>query len=209
MKSFSNQEISELEHLYKINLINSITGIKSANLLGSISKNGIANVSVFSSVVHFGSAPPLLGMIFRPTTVARNTYDNIKETGLYTINHIHQEIIKEAHHTSAKYPTEVDEFEMTELDAEYKPQCAIPFVAKSPIQLLMKYKNEYKIKENGTILVLGEIQKLYVKKDLIHNDGFVDLAKGNVVGINGLDGYLKTELIERLAYQRPKEAVSS
>lgn len=205
MKTFNNQEIASLEHLYKINLINSITGIKSANLLGSISNTGIVNVSVFSSVVHFGSAPPLLGMIFRPTTVARNTYDNIKETGLYTINHIHQDIIKDAHHTSAKYPFEVNEFETTDLEEEYKPQCPIPFVANSPIQLLMKYKNEYNIQENGTILVLGEIQKLYVKENLIHDDGFVDLAKGNVVGINGLDGYLKTELIERLPYQRPKQ----
>ena len=63
MISFTNTEIASLEHLYKINLINSVTGIKSANLIGSISNNGIENVSVFSSVVHFGSEPPLLGMI--------------------------------------------------------------------------------------------------------------------------------------------------
>ncbi|MGY6650185.1 flavin reductase family protein [Wenyingzhuangia sp. IMCC45574] len=205
MKTFSNKEIKELEHLYKINLINSVTGIKSANLVGSISNSGIVNVSVFSSVVHFGSAPPLLGMIFRPTTVARNTYDNIKENGYYSINHIHQNSITDAHHTSAKYPFEVNEFEVTNLEEEYKTGSATPFVANSPVQLLMKYVNEYKIEENGTILVIGEIQQLYVREDLIHKDGFVDLAKGEVVGINGLDGYVKTDLIERLPYQRPKQ----
>ncbi len=209
MKTFNTQEINALEHLYKINLINSITGIKSANLIGSIANNGVVNVSVFSSVVHFGSAPPLLGMVFRPTTVARNTYDNIKENGLYSINHIHQDIIKDAHHTSAKYPSEVNEFTMTDLEEEYKKNCAIPFVAGSPVQLLMEYVNEYKIEENGTILVLGKIKELFVNNELIHPDGFVDLAKANTVGINGLDGYVKTELIERLPYQRPKEVVSS
>ena len=205
MKTFTNKEITALEHLYKINLINSITGLKSANLVGSISKGGIENVSVFSSVVHLGSAPPLLGMVFRPTTVARHTYDNIKETEYYTINHIHQSIIKDAHHTSAKYPFEVNEFEKTALEQEIKTECFTPFVKDAPVQILMKYVNEYKIEENGTILLIGEIQKLYVNENLIHEDGFVDLAKGKVVAINGLDGYIKTELIERLPYQRPKD----
>ncbi|NJB82230.1 flavin reductase family protein [Wenyingzhuangia aestuarii] len=205
MKTFTKQEIAHLEHLYKINLINSVTGLKSANLVGSISNSGIPNVSVFSSVVHFGSEPPLLGMVFRPTTVARNTYDNIKENEYYSINHIQQSIIKDAHHTSAKYPFEVNEFEQTNLEEEYKDNMYVPFVKNAPVQLLMKYVNEYTIQENGTILLLGEIQKLYVEDDLIHTDGFVDLAKGNVVAINGLDGYVKTELIERLPYQRPKK----
>lgn len=205
MKTFTKQEIAHLEHLYKINLINSVTGLKSANLVGSISNSGIPNVSVFSSVVHFGSEPPLLGMVFRPTTVARNTYDNIKENEYYSINHIQQSIIKDAHHTSAKYPFEVNEFEQTNLEEEYKDNMYVPFVKNAPVQLLMKYVNEYTIQENGTILLLGEIQKLYVDDDLIHTDGFVDLAKGNVVAINGLDGYVKTELIERLPYQRPKK----
>ena len=205
MISFTNKEIASLEHLYKINLVNSVTGIKSANLIGSISKNGIENVSVFSSVVHFGSEPPLLGMIFRPTTVARNTYDNIKETGFYSINAIHQAIIKEAHHTSAKYPADISEFNQTDLTAEYKLNIDVPFVYKAPVQMLMKYVNEYHIKENGTIMVLGEIQKLYLKEELLQEDGFVNLSQGEVVGINGLDGYIKTTLLERLPYQRPKK----
>lgn len=203
MKTFTNKEISELEHLYKINLINSATGIKSANLVGSISNNDIANVSIFSSVVHFGSAPPLLAMVFRPTTVARNTYDNIKENQFYSINHIKQSIIKDAHHTSAKYSADINEFDKTDLEEEYKTESNVPFVKNAPVQLLMKYVNEYPIKENGTILLLGEIQKLYVQENLIHKDGYIDLAKGEIVGITGLDGYVKTELIERLPYQRP------
>ncbi|MGY5351482.1 flavin reductase family protein [Wenyingzhuangia sp. IMCC45533] len=204
MKTYTHQEIKELDHIFKINLINSATGFKSANLVGSISDSGIENVSVFSSVVHMGSAPPLLGMIFRPTTVARNTYDNIKENGYYSINHIYQNIIEDAHHTSAKYPFEISEFNQTALTQEFKPDSKIPFVKDAPVQILMKYANEYDIKENGTILLIGEIVKLYVQEDLIHQDGFIDLAKGKVVTINGLDGYVKTDLIERIPYQRPK-----
>lgn len=204
MKTFTKKEIQQLEHLYKINVINSVTGIKSANLIGSISKEGIENVSVFSSVVHFGSEPALLGVVFRPINMPRNTYDNINETGYYTINAIHQSNFKDAHHTSAKYSSEINEFDKTDLIAEYKEDIQFPFVKNAPVQMLMKFVNEYFIEENETVLMLGSIEKLFINEELIHNDGFVDLAKGEVMGINGLDGYVKTELTERLPYQRPK-----
>ena len=79
MKQFTEQDIDSMEYLYRINLINSCSGFKSANLIGTIDENGLTNVAVFSSVIHMGSNPPLLGFILRPTTVARNTYDNLKK----------------------------------------------------------------------------------------------------------------------------------
>ena len=206
MKTFTNQEIKALEHIYKINLVNSITGYKPANLVGTISNTGNTNVAVFSSVIHLGSSPALLGMVFIPTTVARNTYDNIKENGCYTLNHIHQEIIEDAHHTSAKYPSEISEFEMTGLQEEYKPNCPSPFVKGAPVQIEMKYVNEYAIQENGTILLIGSVEKVHIQESLIEKDGFVNLSKGKVVAINGLDGYIKTESVERQSYQRPKKS---
>ena len=78
-------------------------------------------MAVFSSVTHLGSNPPLLGVIFRPVNdVPRNTYENIKETGQFTINHIDASIINDAHHTSAKYDKDVSEFDITCLEEEYK-----------------------------------------------------------------------------------------
>lgn len=204
MTYFSLEDINTLEHLYKINLINSCSGFKSANLIGTKSKDGIENVAIFSSVTHVGSNPPILGFFCRPTTITRNTYNNIKKTGIYTINHIHESNFKEAHHTSAKYDSDVSEFDKTTLTSEYKTNCYAPFVKDSPIQLEMKFVGEYNIKENGTILVLGEIQGLYINKDIITKDGFADLSKANIACINGLDGYAFPELKERLTYQRPK-----
>lgn len=204
MKSFSQSQINQLEHLYKINLINSCSGYKSANLIATKSANGQENVAVFSSVTHYGSSPAILGFVLRPTTVARNTYDNIKETGCYTINHIHQEILEDAHHTSAKYPKEISEFDQTALHPEYKDSFHAPFVKNCPVQIAMKYIEEYYIKANDTILVLGAIQELYIKEELLASDGFIDLEKGNIATINGLDGYKIPSNGIRLPYQRPK-----
>ena len=205
MKYFSKKNIAELDHLYKINLINSCSGFKSANLIATKSKSGNENVAVFSSVTHIGSNPPLLGFFCRPTTVTRDTYENIKNTGSYTINHIHETIIEEAHHTSAKYNADISEFDVTTLVSEYKDNCSAPFVKGAPIQLQMKYIEEYKIQSNDTILVIGEIQGLYINNsNILEKDGFINLSKANVAAINGLDAYTIPALKKRLDYQRPK-----
>jgi len=93
---FTRDHINDLEKIKKINLINSCSGYKSANLIGSISKQGITNVAVFSSITHLGSNPPTLGFIIRPTTVPRDTYKNIVESGIFTINHIYEDILADA-----------------------------------------------------------------------------------------------------------------
>jgi flavin reductase (DIM6/NTAB) family NADH-FMN oxidoreductase RutF len=205
MTFFNLQEINQLEHLYKINLINSCAGYKSANLIATKSTDKNTNVAIFSSVIHLGSSPPLLGFILRPTSVPRNTYENIIETGYYTINHIHDKILKDAHHTSAKYERGISEFEATNLETDYKDNFYVPFVKDCPIQIAMKYVEEYDIKANNTKLIIGEIQGLYINDNLLQIDGFINLSKGKIATINGLDGYAIPKLQERFEYQRPKK----
>ena len=202
MTYFNIDEIHNLNHLYKINLINSCAGFKSANLIATKSAENNTNVAIFSSVIHLGSAPPLLGFILRPTSVPRNTYENIMETGYYTINHVHEKIIKDAHHTSAKYESSISEFDVTNLETIYKNNFFAPFVQDCPIQIAMKFVEEYDIKSNNTKLVIGEIQELYIKDKLLKDDGFIDLSEGKIATINGLNGYAIPTLKERFEYQR-------
>ncbi|MDG2444667.1 MAG: flavin reductase, partial [Flavobacteriaceae bacterium] len=158
---YTRDQINDLEKIKKINLINSCSGYKSANLIGTISKEGITNVAVFSSVTHLGSNPPTLGFILRPTTVPRDTYKNILESGVFTINHIFEDIIEDAHHTSAKYEEAISEFDITTLEDEYYNDCIAPFVKGSPVQMEMKFVEEYHIKSNNVIHIIAEIKNLY------------------------------------------------
>lgn len=205
MRFFNSKKISELHKIYKINLINSCSGFKSANLLGSVSKEGITNVAVFSSVTHLGSNPPTLGFILRPTTVPRDTYKNIKETGTFTINHIWEDIIEDAHHTSAKYPEDISEFEMTNLEPEFKGNFNAPFVKSAPVQMSMKFIEEILVPSNDVILMVAQIQELYVKDELLQKDGLINLSLGNIAAINGLDTYTVPKFKKQLSYQRPKK----
>ncbi len=205
MAFYQREDIDNLEKIFKINLINSCSGFKSANLLGSISDEGVSNVAVFSSVIHLGSNPPTLGFILRPTTVPRDTYKNIKESGVFTINHIYEEIIEDAHHTSAKYPESVSEFDITNLEEEYKGAFKAPFVKGSPVQMSMKFIEEIPVPSNNVILIVAQIEELYIQDALLQSDGLINLSIGKVATINGLDTYAIPTFKKQLSYQRPKK----
>lgn len=206
MIHYSRTDIDKMDKIFRLNLINSCTGFKSANLLGTKSLNGVSNVAVFSSITHLGSNPPLIGFILRPTTVPRDTYRNIKDTGVFTVNHIYSDIIKDAHHTSAKYPDEVSEFTKTDLEEEFLDDFPAPFVMGAKIRLGCRFLNAYEIKENDTLLLVSAIEHVFIAdQDIQQQDGWLKLENANTVTINGLDGYATTSLLDRYAYARPKK----
>ena len=203
MRHFSRNNLDQLDRIYRMNLINCSSGFKSANLIGTFSPEGSMNLAVFSSVTHLGSNPPLLGFILRPTKVPRHTYDNIKRTEHYTINHITRGFAAKAHHTSAKYDAETSEFEVTGLQPEFKNGFSAPYIKDSPVQIGMRLIEEHKIRSNDTRLIIGKLVDLYVKEQMIGEDGFIDLSLQNTAAINGLDGYLVPGELQRFGYQRP------
>ncbi|MBT27857.1 MAG: flavin oxidoreductase [Flavobacteriaceae bacterium] len=205
MISFDKNKIENLDKIYRLNLINSCTGYKSANLIGSVDTNGNTNLAIFSSITHLGSDPAMIGFVLRPRTVPRNTYNNLFTTKFFTVNHVKSDDIEDAHHTSAKYPKEISEFDKTKFEAEYLDGFIAPYVKGSNVRFGCKYLNEYDIKENNTILVVASIEHLYVDQKLIGEDGWIRLDKAKTVTINGLDGYAETKLIDRFKYARPKK----
>ncbi|GAA4279286.1 flavin reductase family protein [Aquimarina mytili] len=209
MNHFTIQDLLELPSRYRANLINSCTGYKSSNLLGTKDTEGNTNVAIFNSIIHIGSNPPMLGFILRPTTVSRGTYKNLKETGVFTVNQVHKTIIADAHHTAAKYDEGVSEFDKTELQEKYRDDFYAPYVKNSPIQLGCKYLNEYVIKENDTILVIGAIEHIYIDNNIMHKDGWAQLDKAQTVSCIGLDGYALPSLLDRFQYAKPDEKTQS
>ncbi|MBQ4822237.1 flavin reductase family protein [Aquimarina sp. MMG016] len=206
---FTAQDLLGLPSRYRANLINSCTGYKSCNLLATKDKNDVTNVAIFNSIIHIGSNPPMLGFILRPTTVPRNTYKNIKETGYFTVNQVHKDIIADAHHTSAKYDEHISEFDKTDLNEVFLGNFHAPYVKNSAIQLGCKYINEYLIQENDTILIIGAIEHLYIDEKTLHPDGWTQLDKVETVASIGLDGYALPALLDRFKYAKPDQQTES
>lgn len=186
----------------RLHLINSCTGYKSANLIGTISKDGIENLAVFSSIVHLGSDPAYLGFILRPTTVPRHTFSNLLDIGYFTVNHVNKSIYKQGHDTSLNYPKEISEFKMVGLTPEYQNDFIAPFVLEASVKIGCKYSSHYDIKENDTILVTAKILSIEAPEESVNHDNFIDLSRANTLTINGLDGYAKTQTIERIPYKK-------
>jgi flavin reductase (DIM6/NTAB) family NADH-FMN oxidoreductase RutF len=208
-KTFRLNDILALERQTRTNLINSIGGFKSVGLVGTQNKLGQTNLSIFSSIVHIGAHPPLIGLIFRPGNPMRDTLANILETGFYTINHIHEEMLPQAHQTSAHYPPDQSEFEAVGLTPSYVDLVHAPFVAESKIQIGVQFKEKLEITSNNTQLVVGEIVFIKVPENCLGTDGFVHLDKVNTLTCSGLDAYHSTNTINRFSYAKPNKDLTS
>jgi flavin reductase (DIM6/NTAB) family NADH-FMN oxidoreductase RutF len=207
MQQFTSAEWQSWERFYRANFINSLTGFKSASLIGTINAQGVPNLGMFSSMVHIGSDPALIGFINRPVAAAPHTLANIKANGLYTVNHIHASFLAQAHQTSAKYPDEVNEFTEVGLTEEYIEGVKVPFVKESPIKYLLSLKEIVPIALNATFLVIGQLEQVLMDPALQPtSDGFLHLDQAGSICSNGLDAYYNTNLIDRFAYAKPDKA---
>jgi flavin reductase (DIM6/NTAB) family NADH-FMN oxidoreductase RutF len=199
---YTNSEILNLEKRFRTNLINSLSGFKSANLIGTQDENGVNNVAVFSSVIHIGANPPLMGFISRPHSVPRHTLENIIATEQFTINHIAENFIKQAHQTAASY--DISEFEATGLTPEHIDNFNAPFVKEARIKIGLSLVDIIDIEINNTKMVIGKIEYLFLPESIIAKDGKVDIEAAQTVAISGLDTYHKTEQLARFSYAKPE-----
>ncbi|NKI30852.1 flavin reductase family protein [Croceivirga thetidis] len=203
MQEFSFESLMQLPSRYRGVLLNKISGLKPANLIGTKSEAGQTNLAVFNSVVHIGANPPYLGFILRPTTVERHTYNNIKATGVYTINQITTQIHQKAHQTSANYERDNSEFDAVGLTEYFHQDFHAPFVMESHIKIGLRFEEEQYIKCNDTRLVIGKIEHLLLPDDMIEKDGNISLEQLDSVTIGGLDSYFSIEKLGRYAYAKP------
>ncbi len=202
----SKSDLQSFDRIKRLNIINSISGIKPANLIGTISNTGISNLAIFSSVVHLGSNPALIGMITRPEgKIRRHTFDNLKESGYYTINHIHDGIIDHAHYTSAKFEDGVSEFKKCNLEEEYLDGFKAPYVKISKLKIGLQFKESIPIKANNTEFIIGEVNHIYVDENAMDENGYINFEMLNEVGISGLNSYYSLKKVKDLPYARPNE----
>jgi flavin reductase (DIM6/NTAB) family NADH-FMN oxidoreductase RutF len=202
---YTKNDINQLDRITRLKIINSVTGIKPANLIGTIGNSGNTNLAVFSSVVHLGSNPSLLGFFSRPATKdVGHTCRNIQQNGYYTINHIHSDFVKNAHYTSAHFDENISEFKQCNLSEEYINGFGAPFVKESTFKMGLCFKEAIDIKLNGTILWVGEIEQLILPENAL-SSGDIDLEATNGLGISGLNSYYSLKKIASLPYARLNE----
>ena len=202
---FKKDYIKNADRIWRLNFINSVTGIKPANLIGSKSKNGKENLAIFSSVVHLGSNPALLGFVIRPQHKKKShTFLNIQETQYFTINSITESFYKKAHLTSSKILE--SEFDVFNIDKEYIEDFHAPFVKKSPLKIGMRIENLVNL-PNGCKLIIGSIELISIVDSYLDSAGKIDLDQSDIVGISGLNSYYSLRFLDYLPYVGSKNKI--
>lgn len=192
-----------MEKRFRAHFINSLSGFKSANLIATENSQQQSNLAIFSSVIHLGASPALVGFITRPDSVARHTLNNIKETKQYTINQISHQFYPQAHQTSARYSADECEFLQTGLTKQYIENIAPPFVAESHLKYALTLEDIIPLPLNGTQLVIGRITDIICPHEAIQPDGYIDIEQLGAACISGLDSYHNTSRLSRLSYAKP------
>ncbi|PKF79975.1 flavin oxidoreductase [Vibrio sp. vnigr-6D03] len=200
---YTQKNIREMEDRYRARFVNSLSGYKSANLIGTTDDKGQHNLSIVSSVFHLGANPPLMGFIIRPHSVERHTLENILVSQQYTINSVCQSIFKPAHQTSARYKKEESEFEKVGLTPILGSEIRAPYVKESPIQIGLSLREHTTLSVNNTELIIGEIQEIRVQDDALNTDGSIDVDSLELVAVSGLDSYHIGTRLARLSYAKP------
>ena len=183
-------------------LVNSLSGFKSATLVGSMDGKGVHNLSVVSSVVHLGSSPAQMGMVLRPPGTDAHTYKNVMETGQCTFNHIGVDWVVQAHQCSARYPADASEFDAVGLTpCGQTDGWMAPAVQEARVRMGLTLAKDMEL-PNGCRFMVLDVAWVEVDGQAMAEDGHLDLGRARTAAISGLDGYHDTRHLGRLSYAK-------
>ncbi len=178
-------------------------------LLGAVSPRPIAfastidgegniNLSPFSFFNVFSANPPIL--IFSPArrgrdNTTKHSYENVLEVPEVVINIVSFDMVQQASLASTEYEKGINEFKksgFTEMPSDIvKP----PRVAEAPVQIECKVIEVISLGKEGGAgnLVICEVVKLHLKKDIIDENGSIDPHKIDTVARLGGNWYTRAK----------------
>ncbi len=160
--------------------------------IGSISAEGIANLAPYSFFNCVSGAPPTF--VFSPGRGGRkDTLDNVREVGEFTVNIVTEEVAEEMNATSATHPADVDEFEAAGLTAVPSTSIRPPMVGecKANIECVVTQIVDIGHADHGNALVIGEAVEFHIAESIL--DGTrVDQRELRAIGRHAGNGYSRS-----------------
>lgn len=150
--------------------------------------NGINNLAPFSFFNGVASNPPSLSLSIsyhsRRASGKKDTLHNILETGEFVVNIVNEPTAIAMLETSFEHPADVDEFVMAGLTPAPSVVVRPPRVAQSPACFECTLHDTMQVGEGpgSSTLVVGIIQHIYVRDNLINERGSVDTRRLQPLG---------------------------
>lgn len=157
---------------------------------------GRLNAAPYSFFNVFGQEPPLaiIGIGGRRPGDAKDTGNNIRQTGQFVINLVSEDTAAAMNVTAIDFGPDVDELREAGLTTIPSVRVAPPRIAESPVSLECE---RYALMDlaNDRTLVLGRILALHVKDEAVLDPAkcYIDTPKLNLVGrMHGRGWYART-----------------
>lgn len=180
--------------------------------VSTIDAQGNVNLSPFSFFNMFSTNPPLC--VFSPArrvrdNTTKHSLENVLEVPECVINIVNYEMVHQTSLASVEYPKGVNEFAkagFTEIGSHLvKP----PRVAESPVQFECSVREVISLGENPGAgnLVLAEIKKIHIRKDILDDSGKIDQAKIDLVARLGGDWYCRVTKDNLFQVEKPVRTI--
>ena len=162
---------------------------------GSMGDN-LAPYSFFNAVAY---VPP---QVMFASTGEKDSIRNIRETGVFAVNIVAEDMLHQMSATSATLPRGQDEFAAVGLEKAACDTIACPRVAGAPATLECRVTQLVPLLGQDNTLVLGEVTGVHLRDDCLV-DGRFDVTRFRPVGRLGYRDYSTVDRVFELA--RPGE----
>jgi flavin reductase (DIM6/NTAB) family NADH-FMN oxidoreductase RutF len=192
-------------NIYKL-LIGSILPRPIA-FVSTMGADGIYNLAPFSFFTAVSANPPAIA--FAPLLSLegkrKDSLNNAERLGEFVVNVVSEDIVRPMNETSADFPPEIDEFEVSGLTPIPSDLVAVPRVKESHIAMECKLRQivEMSSLPMGGSLVIGEVVRFHVDDDYF-DDYRIDVDKLRPVG--RMAGFTYTRTSDRFELVRPGAA---
>ena len=193
-------------------LLNGLVAPRPIAWITSLNAAGQFDAAPFSAFNYMGMEPPIVAVGIAnkpgPGTIAKQTAQNIRNTGEFVINVVNEAVAEAMVVTAVDFPPEINELEITHLKTEPSLLVKVPRIAAAPASLECREITTMEIGRSR--VVLGQVVAIYVKDEFVDQAGpYIRAEELHAVGrMNGLSAYVKTRgaffQIPRMNYEEWK-----
>lgn len=154
-------------------------------LISTAGESGRRNLAPFSFFNALSSDPPYVCISISkhiPDGRPKDTLRNILETGDFVANIVSEDIARAQDLCGHEYPPETDEFEVSGLTPAPSVRVKAPAVLESRVNFECRLFQAIPLPKSTYTLVVGEVVHMRVARELMGENGRVDIAKLAPVG---------------------------
>ena len=185
---------------------NSIVGPRAIGWISTQSKAGAINLAPYSFFNAFNYTPPIIGF---SSIGSKDSLKNVEETGEFVWNLVTRDLVDAMNHTSAPYPSHINEFDAAGLSQTPSTLVAPPRVAQAKVAFECKCTQIIPLQavsgeQVGSWLVLGEVIQVHINQRCLKGGIYQTAEAGHVLRAGGPGDYFSVGKEQLFELRRPK-----